>query len=1121
MKRCSLVSWVFLFVSALLSTSASAQVKPGVVVERVEKDSPGERAGLKEGDLLLAWSRGEAGGKIESPFDVLEIAIEQEGRGKITLVGSSNNRPKEWNVDPDRWGLKVRPRIPQELAQVYKQSQALRRAGRFTDQARVLRAAVIRHDRAMPAWAYLWLLAQAAEAFEKAHQWSLADETYQQAIERAEGRSLAIRGQLLLAWTKLSQRRSHPCNESAQYVAFISQSEESGAESLTAAALLSGLASSCRLSSDLEKAERYAHQALEIRRRLVPGSLNVAASLDNLGDIALDRSDFRDAESFYGQALQIQRKLAPKGLDTAVSLNGLGDVARTEGNLIEAAARYRQALELQQQLAPGSLDLAVTFANLAEVAWQREDWAAAEKYYRRAFVLLQELAPATLDFASCLNNLGNAARKRKDLATAERLHRRALDLQQKLAPGSLNVAVSFESLGDIAYDRRDLAKAERFYQQALEIQRKLSPGDVLLSLEDLAGVALDQGDSAKAERYLQESVDIRGKLNPTGEDYARSVATLAFVFHKEGQLERAEWLYAQALNVLEKQMTVFGGTEEGRSNVRAKYIQYHKNYIDLLTSQGRLELALQSLERSRARTLLEMLTSAHVDVHPGVDRRLLERERSIVAGIRTETNRRIQLMNTQHTEGELAAINGEIENLLAQHGDVEEQIEAASPSYAGLAQPQALSSKELQQLLDEETVLLEYSLDEQRSYVFVLTQDSLHAYVLPKKSQIEEAARRVYELVTAHNHERRAGTELAREQRLAQDDAGYSQAAMALAQMVLAPIPQQTGKKRFLVVADGALQYIPFSLLPMPSAWNAAKVSHSGLITPFIAEYEIVALPSASTLVALRQQVAGRREAPKAVAILADPVFTAEDSRVREGAQRREAKPSGVTASPRSNTMPSEDTPIKRLTRSANDVGLSLHDQLRLPRLLFTHQEAKAIAATTPPGETLIATDFKASRETAASKELAQYRIVHFATHGLLDSQHPELSGLVLSMVDERGKRQNGYLSLEDIYTLNLPADLVVLSACQTGLGKEIDGEGLIGLTRGFMYAGAARVMASMWKVDDVAAAELMGRFYRAMEKEGMRPAAALRKAQIEMWQQQRWRSPYYWATFQIHGEWK
>jgi CHAT domain-containing protein len=157
----------------------------------------------------------------------------------------------------------------------------------------------------------------------------------------------------------------------------------------------------------------------------------------------------------------------------------------------------------------------------------------------------------------------------------------------------------------------------------------------------------------------------------------------------------------------------------------------------------------------------------------------------------------------------------------------------------------------------------------------------------------------------------------------------------------------------------------------------------------------------------------------------------------------------------------------------------------------------------------------------AISPDLAKFRIIHFATHGLLNSEQPELSGLVFSMVNEQGSPQNGFLGLQDIFNLDLTADLVVLSGCETGLGKQITGEGLVGMTRGFMFAGATQVVASLWNVSDAATARLMARFYKAVEKNGMRPAAALRAAQVEMWRQKRWRSPYYWAAFQIQGEWR
>jgi CHAT domain-containing protein len=430
-------------------------------------------------------------------------------------------------------------------------------------------------------------------------------------------------------------------------------------------------------------------------------------------------------------------------------------------------------------------------------------------------------------------------------------------------------------------------------------------------------------------------------------------------------------------------------------------------------------------------------------------------------------------------------------------------------------------------------LLLEYSLGEDRSYVFAVTPDSLQAFELPKRTEVETAARRVYSLLTARNLTVKGETPLQRQARLAKAQADYPHAAAELSKMVLGPVASQLQNKRLLIVSDGALAYIPFSTLPEPADTDGAI---SATAEPLVVNHEIVNLPSASVLAVLRQQELGRKPAPNAVAVMADPVFDRSDSRV--AATRKmftasahaipQTRGGQISANKKEATKnPSEDplleapTSAGLLTRSATDIGLSRNGELSLPRLRFTRKEADEIMAVTPAGMGKKAVDFDATRAMATSPELSQYRIVHFATHGLLDSAHPELSGLVFSMVDKTGRPQNGFLELQDIYNLNLPADLVVLSACETGLGKEISGEGLVGLTRGFMYAGASRVVASLWRVSDVGTAELMGAFYAAMEKDGLPPAAALRAAQIKLWKQKRWSDPYYWAAFQIQGEWK
>jgi len=191
-----------------------------------------------------------------------------------------------------------------------------------------------------------------------------------------------------------------------------------------------------------------------------------------------------------------------------------------------------------------------------------------------------------------------------------------------------------------------------------------------------------------------------------------------------------------------------------------------------------------------------------------------------------------------------------------------------------------------------------------------------------------------------------------------------------------------------------------------------------------------------------------------------------------------------------------------------------------LRRLLASRWEANAIASLAQ-GSVLKATDFKANLATALSPELKNYRIIHFATHGVLNTQRPSLSGIVLSLLNDQGKPQPGYLRSIDVLDMNLQAELVTLSSCLSAIGKEFNGEGMVGLSRAFMQAGSKRVVASLWKVDDVATSELMTEFYRGILSKGLKPSAALREAQLKLRAQKRWRSPYYWAGFILQGEWQ
>jgi CHAT domain-containing protein len=340
-------------------------------------------------------------------------------------------------------------------------------------------------------------------------------------------------------------------------------------------------------------------------------------------------------------------------------------------------------------------------------------------------------------------------------------------------------------------------------------------------------------------------------------------------------------------------------------------------------------------------------------------------------------------------------------------------------------------------------------------------------------------------------------------------NAEYAQAAKALGETLLNPVADLLNRKRLVIVADGALQAVPFATLPMPNREMAATTPAA-----LVQDHEILGLPSISVLAIQRREIEkNRKPAPYAVAVLANPVFDQNDARVKRGQAEDRTRPVAVTQSP----PPTDVNANSNVTRVLRDVGLGTIP----PPLFHSREEADSIRKLVPKGKVKLALDFEASRAVALSPELSQYRIIHFATHSILDLEHPELSGIILSMVDEKGKPQDGYLRLHDIYQLNLPADLVVLSACETGVGKQVKGEGVIALTRGFMYAGAARVIASLWKVDDAATAELMARFYREMFVNRLAPAAALREAQNQLRQIRRWQAPYYWAGFVIQGDWK
>lgn len=650
----------------------------------------------------------------------------------------------------------------------------------------------------------------------------------------------------------------------------------------------------------------------------------------------------------------------------------------------------------------------------------------------------------------------------------------------------------------------DTQAALGHYGQALPLWRKTADRwNEALTLNNIGAVYGSLVDYQQAMDHLDQALKIRRALgNRNGE--ATTLYNIARIERDRGNLAISRERIEEALRLIEYVRTSVVD-QELRSSYFVAVHQYYELYIGLLMQLHRLDsrggfdaAALQASERGRARSLVEMLMEARADIRQGVDIGLVEREQSL----QRRLNARAYTNNPPAKRRDAHELTKELEQVIADLQQVQAQIKSASPRYAALTQPQALKVSEIQQqVLDSNTMLLEYALGEERSFVWAVSDDSIASFPLPSRAVIEAEARLVYELLTARS--RRSKGETARQWRatIARADREYIRAAGRLSQMILGPLAPLLGKKRLLVVADGALHYVPFPAIPVPHTRNR----------PLIADHEIVSLPSASTLAVLRRELTGRPPAKKTLTVLADPVFSVDDDRVQNPAKskrRSDESPRPATAA------------LRDLHTALRDVGVE-DLATGLPRLYGTRLEAEQLERLAPPPERLIVLDFDASRETAASGRLADYRIVHFASHALVDTKHPELSGIVLSLVDEHGRPTDGFLRAHEIYNLKLPAELVVLNGCRTGLGKEVRGEGLIGLTRGFMYAGAARVLVSLWSIDDRASADLMRRMYgKMLGRERLSAAAALRAAQVEIWREGSY-SPYYWAGFSLQGEWK
>jgi CHAT domain-containing protein/Tfp pilus assembly protein PilF len=877
-------------------------------------------------------------------------------------------------------------------------------------------------------------------------------------------------------------------------------------------------------NSLLDEAQRFWMAALTIREKLIPDSLEVAKSLNNLGNVAYDRGELKLAENYYRRSLAIKTKLASDSLDVAASLNNLGNVAEDRGDLETAEDFYRRSLAIKEKKVPNTLDVAASLNNLGIMAHDHGDLEAAEDYHRRALAIREKLVPNSLEVAASLNNLGVVARERGELKSAEDYYLRSLTIKEKQDHNSLDVAASLNNLGNVAEDRDDLKSAEEYHRRALAIREKLVPNslEVATSLDNLGNVAQERGDLKSAKDYYQRTLAIREKLAPNSLEIVSSLYNQAAV-----TLHRAPGtalpLAQHAWSLVRQQSALLAGGE-ARQAFQQAYADCALALIDCQVALHQPQAAFLTLEQSRAQALLQMLN----------DRRLLSTPQTASlwdtyrVAIRTqdqalavvfeassaEEHARLQLAAAQENRAasiKIARLKTSLDEAHTQFLQAEQEYTrqrvATEAAWSAITRvtprafPPELSLAQLQQSLPAEILSLAFSVGKERSSLFLVRQNHPVQVITLSLTQraLEEKVQNLRQMLTDPN----SGL------------ASLNRQSHALFALLFPPAAQKqlVQSSHLLILPDGPLWQLPF----------AALVTTSGPAPHYLGvDKPLTVVQSLSLFARTRQEPRQHTPGqPLNALVVGDPVFVRSARTAATSPANGQTSPVtkiNIGTAQSQKTAPPTQIASATLPVSHGERGFLWNQNSPPPPLPHTRDEAIEIANlyNTQP---LLAAD---ATEANVRARLASADIIHLATHGYLNPRVPMASGVLLTSPEQEpvsGETDNdGALQAWEIWHLKLKADLVVLSACETGLGRHVAGEGIIGLSRALQYAGCRSVIASQWKVEDKSTARLMVLLHEGL-KAGLSKDEALRRAMKQVAAESRTRHPYYWAPFFLIGD--
>lgn len=790
------------------------------------------------------------------------------------------------------------------------------------------------------------------------------------------------------------------------------------------------------------------------------------------------QSNHDAAENHLRSALELAEKLDDDRL-TALTLGDLGLHYEYSGDITSAIRYYDHALSYWNVL-DDDLSKAQVLQNRGQSYRLLGKWQLSIDDFDAALALRQE-AGSQRGQAVTLAAKSMSQRGTGLLEEAEASLNKALQLYDAvadhhgrgLALTSLSVVLNEsdrnqESL-EVAREARDLLDS---YGSKLE--RAIATHNIGVALEGL-------GRPKESKEYYQHALSDFEEI-PDLLGSSITLMTLARVERELGNKVRALDLIKRAVEAVEEHRGMLSGYD-----LRASYLTTRRKqfdiYIDLLMELHQTaldneysQLALEVKEASTARSQLDALVDRSNSQGRLESLETFQLRVEIEKDITSKEGERVQLISQTAPSEKILEVEKDLRSLLR----LLDQLENQDPATEKPSRENILTLPEIQDaLLDNGTVLLEYHLGENSSFLWLVSEDSLSAYLLPPGHEIEQLAREAHSTAAA-SYKRRWQA--------------HSQITLRkLSQVILEPVEHLIqGKETLLITGDSVLEYVPFAALPLGE--NSM---------PLGASLNIARIPSASAMAAIRARSRkNKRQAPRdSVLVLADPVFSPQDPRLSSSI----ARPSGAGTGDIGQAT-------NRSTRIDPGIGA-------LGRLNYSRNEAEAVLSFTDPSTSHALLGFDANREHLSLLDLSQFSILYFATHGELNPSHPELSRLVLSQVRQNGEPIEGFLFAHHIDDWDLNCSLVVLSACQTALGNEVKGEGLVGLPEAFLVAGSSAVLVSLWKVDDRVTSDLITRFFDYHLQHHWSPAASLMQAQKEIRQNKP--QPFYWAGFVLQGEWE